>query len=250
MLLRVKNKQLTNVSIVTLKKLDKKYEIAVYPNKIYEYRHDNQVPLNTIIHSDIIYKNISTGDVCSEVDLSYLQKFINKKDVINRTEIIHYILMNGYEQKAHETFTHELDQIEKQIVDMVQPKVTYNNSYVSTETLLGFIKKVWNIKNIDPKKQISGIIKKLEEIGFERVSFKVKVDDLDIVDFYKNCYLDNSEINYNEVMKKLALKGINYVDEFYIVKSDVLPEFIDYCESKHLKYVIGKNEEVVEEEIC
>jgi len=250
MLLRTKNKQLTNVNIVTLKKLDRRYEVAIYPNKLYEYRHNNAISLDGIIHSDIIYKNISTGDICSETDLNLLRSAINSSNiekslsVSDKDELIRYILMNGHEQKAHETSMHELSSIEKQIVEIVQNKVTYNGIYVPKEILLGFIKKVWNIKNTDPKKQASSIIKKLEEIGFERISFKVKVSLLEISDFLEyakvSCKINEASLR----------SSISQADDGVLVKSDLLPDFIEYCETKGLKYVLSKNEGVEEEEIC
>lgn len=224
MLPRVKNKQLTNVSIVTLKKFGKKYELAVFPNKLYEYRHNSSVPLDTILHSENIYRNISAGDVCSEADLKL---FSSGGGAMCRADILHYILQNGYEQKAQQTSAHELSNVEKQIVDLLQNKVKYNGSYVSKETLLEFVKKVWNIRNSDPKKQVSGIIRKLEELGFERVTFKVKVDV--------------SQVEFENAIKE---------EDGVVVKSDVLPEFMDYCEGKQLKYVVIRNEEAIEEEIC
>lgn len=249
MLLREKSKQLTNVSVVTLKRQDRKYEVAVYPNKIYEFRHNPSASLNSIIHSDVIYRNISSGDVCSEQDLELLRGMIGE-DVLDRSDLIKYIVINGYEQKAHETYVYELDSIERQLVDLVQSKVTYNGSYISTQNLLEFIRKVWNIKNTDPKRQVSGIIKKLEEIGFERVSFKVKVENLDINDIFSYMCTDKQDLDYDEKIGLLLAKGISFIDGMYVVKSDALPGFINYCESKQLRYVVSKNEEVEEEEIC
>lgn len=219
MLLRETQKKLSNVSIVTLKKFGKKFELAVCPNTLCEYRRNPNTPLNSILHSENIYKNLNTGEICSESDLKLFD--------LPKIEIIHLILQNGHEQKPQETSQNELTSIERQIVDLVQSKVLYNGSYVSSDNLILFIRQVWNIKNLDPKKQVSGIIKKLEEIGFERISFKVKVDPL--------------LIEMNNVVKD---------KDFVIVKSDVLPELIDYCESREIKYVVERNEEVESEEIC
>jgi ribosome maturation protein SDO1 len=232
MLVRETNKKLANVSIITLKKFGKKFEVAVCPNKMFQYRHNVKTPLNTILHSENIYKSLATGDICSENDLSLFYEMKNQPDGNNSTninsvvDIIHFILQNGHEQKPQETSQHELSNVEKQIVDLVQSKVLYNGSYVSNENLILFIRKVWNIKNSEPKKQVSGIIKKLEEIGFERVSFKVKLE---------------GEIEMENVIK---------VEDGVIVKSDVLPDLIEYCEMKGIKYVVTRLEEVESEEIC
>lgn len=237
MFLPENQKKLTNVSIVTLKKFNKKFELAVYPNKLYEYHKNHNIPLLTILHSDKIYKSVATGEECSENDLLLLRNSINNdKSNVNSTDIIHFILQNGYEQKSYATSQHELENIEKQIVELIQNKVLYNNSYISKEQLCSFIKKVWVIKNLEPKKQIGGIIKKLVEIGFERVSFKVEV-------------ISKNFENFDEKIldKKLEFKKDG---SFFIVKSDVLPEFVEFCESKGFNCIVTKNEIVEEEEIC
>lgn len=219
MFLPENQKRLTNVSIVTLKKYGLKYELAVFPNKLYEYRHNPSVCLSSILHSEKIYRSVDSGEICSESDLSHFN--------MSHEEIIHEILLHGHEQKASATSQHELESIERQIVDLVQGKVLYNNTYVCRENLLAFIRKVWNIKNGDPKKQVSGIIKKLEEVGFKRVSFKVEVDP-SVVEF----------------------EGVEKMRDGVVVKSDLLPEFLEYCDSRGMKYVVRKHETVEEEEIC
>ncbi|ELA42523.1 uncharacterized protein VICG_00275 [Vittaforma corneae ATCC 50505] len=249
MFLPENQKKLTNVSIVALKKFDRKYEIAVYPNKLYEYRHNCKIPLSAILHSENIYRNVSTGEVCSESDLALFyssessdvdrgnsDKGFSDNRIRNKHDIIHFILQNGHEQKHSTTYQHELSNIERQIVDLIQSKVLYNNSYVSKEHLLTFIRKVWNIKNSDPKKQVSGIIKKLEEIGFERVTFKVQI-------------IDDAQ-NRGTNLDFHGFENVKKVPDGFIVKSDSLPEFIEHCESMGLKCIITRNEEVEEEEIC
>lgn len=247
MFLPENQKKLTNVSVVTLKKFGRKYELAVYPNKLYEYRHDSKTPLSTILHSENIYRNVSTGEVCSDSDLALFydsesvevdrsNKGGSSPCIRNKTDIVHFILQNGHEQKHSTTYQHELLNVERQIVDLIQSKVLYNNSYVSKEHLLAFIRKVWNIKNTDPKKQVSGIIKKLEEIGFERVTFKVQ-----IIDDTQNRV---AELDFH------GSGNVKRVPDGFIVKSDVLPEFIEQCESMGLKCIVTRNEEVEEEEIC
>lgn len=219
MFLPENNRRMTNLNVISLKMNNKKYEIGVYPNTLYEFRHNPNVDLGRIIPSDKIYKNISIGDVASESDLA---EFKMTKD-----QILKYILSNGHEQKSQITTNHELEQIEKQIVDLVQNKVKYNGIYLPKEMLLKFIKSVSNVKNIPAKKQVSHIIKKLEEIGFERVNFKIKCD-----------------------LTKINFENATISENFLIVKSDVLPDFISYAEANDIKYVIIKNEEVEEEEIC
>lgn len=223
MFLPENQKKLTNVSIVTLKRFNKKYELAVYPNKLYEYRHNNSIPLLQILHSENIFRSVVSGEVCSDADLNLFNQ--------THTQIIHNILQNGHEQKAAATNQYELGNIEKQIVDLVQSKVLYNGNYIPKDNLLVFIKRVWNIKNSDAKKQVGGIIKKLEEIGFERVRFKLKLD---------------KEV----ALKELSKLEIEIVDDGVIVKSDVLPDAIDLCDRNGIKYIVSRMDEAEEEEIC
>lgn len=220
MLTREGQKKFTNLSTVTLKQWGRKYEVAVYPNKLYEYRQDPSTPLSTILHTDQIYKNMATGDLCSSLDLAPFQ-------MDDRESIIKCILDNGHEQKAHATSQYELETVERQIVEMVQNKVLYNGHYVPAETLLGFIRGVWDIRGSNPKKQISSIIRRLEEIGFERISYRIKCD--------------TSRINFQDVQ---------LTDDGVIVKSDLLPEFLSYCDDESIQYVVEKNEEAESEEIC
>lgn len=224
MLVRERQKKLTNVCTVTLKKFNRKYEIAVYPNKLFEYRHDQTVPLTSIMHTPQIYRSVTAGDIASEQDLALFG--------LPREEIIGQILQNGHEQKAQATSQYELENAEKQIVDMVQNKVTYNGSYVQGDVLLKFIRRVWDVRPTDVKKQMSGIIRKLEEIGFERISYKVR------------CSIDEAGA------AELEAHGAQFVDGHVIVKSDVLPELVAYCDSNSIAYVIMRNEEVESEEIC
>lgn len=219
MLVREGSKKLTNVSIVALKAFNRRYEVAVYPNKLFEYRHNQDTPLSEILHTPQIYRSVATGDLASAQDLSLFN--------LSQTEIVHRILAQGHEQKAAETARHELAATEREIVDLVQHKVTYNGAYVSSDVLLGFIRSVWDVKNEDSKKQIPGIVKRLEEIGFERISYFVRCSAGD-VDF----------------------PGVEKTADGAVVRSDVLPSFVAYCESSGLKYVITKNEEVEEEEWC
>lgn len=224
MFLPENQKKLTNVSIVTLKRHNRKYELAVYPNKLYEYRHNPQTPLSTVLHSDCIFKSVATGEVCAEADLELFQ--------MPRVEVIHCILREGHEQKAAATSQHELESIEKQIVDLVQTKVLYKGRYVPKENLLDAIRKTWNIKNTDAKRQVSGIIKKLEELGFDRVRFKIRIG---------KCL---------EELEELKEIEHDVTDDGIIVRSDVLPDAIEALDRCGSKYVITKVDEVEEEIIC
>ncbi|KAI5170274.1 ribosome maturation protein SDO1 [Pancytospora epiphaga] len=222
MLIRENTKRLTNVSIITLRKYNRKYELAVYPNKLIEYRNNPSISLNSILHISQIYKSANTGDIASSADLALFE--------MPRDDIIKYILDHGYEQKASATSKYELSAIERQVLSMLQHKVTYQGTYLSIDVLSGFVKKVADIKNESAKKQLSKIIRELEKIGFERISYKVR------------CNIKEMEVPDEIEIEK--------VEGGVLVKSDLLPAFIEYCESLSIKYVVSKNEEVESEEIC
>jgi len=239
MIVREGQKKLTNVCIITLRKDKRTFELAVYPNKLFEYRNDPSVPLEEILHTNTIYKNISTGEVASEKDLEVFGRSSDSGRNSASDCIIREILDQGREQKAHETSKHELESIEKQIVDMVQTKVTYNGMYVSKDILEGFIKQVWSVKNQSTKKQaggvksqnvkkqVSSIIPRLVELGFERIWYRVRCEKAGI-----------------------QMEGVTETDGHYLVRSDVLPSFTDECEKMKVSYVVLPQEEQIEEEIC
>lgn len=219
MITRELQKKFTNISTVTLKRFGRRYELAIYPNTLYEFRTNPSMPLDEILHNKTIYKNVSTGDIASEADIALFS--------LPYDQICRVILSDGHEQKPTATTQHELQQIERQIVETLQSKLTYNGSYVPDNLLLKSIRAVSDIKNIEYKKQLTGIIKKLEQVGYERISYKVRCD--------------SHKIEYN---------GINKYEGYIIVKSDILPGLIEYCERNGIVYVIERHETVKEEEIC
>ncbi len=239
MFLPSNNKKFVNISIVTLKINGFKFELAVYPNKLYEYfNKDGNMDLNMILHSKIIYKNISRGDECSKSDLEYLQNHIRDKykiirNVDDSSELIHFILKNGYERKPSKTKDVEQKMIENQVMDILHNKVMLNKAYLNKNVLLKIVKGMWNFNNSDSaKKQATDIIRKLEKIGFERVSYIVTVEDADCVgcDEYEKYKTD--------------------IKNEYLLKRDILHNFIKECDLKGIKYSILKHEEVESEEIC
>ncbi|KAM0680360.1 hypothetical protein GINT2_001416 [Glugoides intestinalis] len=161
------------------------------------------------------------------------------KDALAKAQAVQAVLeeavrdaqAQNLEKQQPATNQYELVNVEKQIVELVQSKVLYNGSYLPPNYLLVFIKRVWVIKNSDAKKQVGGIIKKLEEIGFERVRFKLKLD---------------KEL----ALKELSKLEIEIVEDGVIVKSDVLHDAIDLCDKNGIKYTVSRMDEVEEEEIC
>ncbi|ORD98740.1 SDO1 [Hepatospora eriocheir] len=221
MFLPSNNKKLVNISIITLKVDNFTYELAVYPNKLYEYFNDTCTDYSEILHNDCIYRNISKGELCSYKEIDYLKKSKNIIDPIK------YILDNGYERKHSKTKEYEIEQIEKEVIEILSSKILYNNSLVDKDTLKTVVRGVYSYNLMNPKKQVSFIIKKLEEIGYKRVSFKVDTEKN--LDEYKEF-----EMNENS----------------YLLKGDVLHYFIEDCDKKNINFTIEKFEEVDSEDIC
>lgn len=61
MFLPENRKRLTNVCVVSLKKFGRRYEVAVYPNKLYEYRNGITPAITDIVHTDQIFSSVSKG---------------------------------------------------------------------------------------------------------------------------------------------------------------------------------------------
>ncbi|KAL6121615.1 hypothetical protein NUSPORA_01443 [Nucleospora cyclopteri] len=162
--------KIVNISVLSYKFNNSSYELAVYPNKLYEYFKHKNINLNQILHTTTVYRNISKGEKCTRQELKKLQLFIGEEN-----DLIKYILDHGYERKPLQTKAVERQQIEAEIIEIIQKKIKYNGKFVGKEMLREFIRKIYRISEINVKKQVSEIIKKLEKIGFERVKYKVKV---------------------------------------------------------------------------
>ncbi|CAD26465.1 similarity to HYPOTHETICAL PROTEINS of the UPF0023 family [Encephalitozoon cuniculi GB-M1] len=216
-------KKLVNVSIVTLKKFGRRYELAVYPNKLYEYRNGMRTPLSEILQTDTIYRSVSKGEIARQGDL----------DLFCRTheEIVREILDCGYEQKSEATRVYEQEKTEREIVQILRNKVTRGGRHLSEASLREAIGKVHNIYVGNSKKQSQEILSKLEKMGFDRVGVRVSVEMSDkVAEFVKQ----NGEIH----------------DGYVMIRSDCFPRFKDMCEKEKVRYLILRREEPEDEEIC
>lgn len=267
MFLPENQKKLTNISIVSLRRASRKYELAVFPNKLYEYRRNPSVPLGTVLQSPVIFKNVGTGELCSQRELQLLysetcrhdsnsDNSSTKDNSITEDKILEKItrkiLDEGHEQKAIETSLYELASVEKQLVDLVHEKVLLRGAHVPKELLERDIRSVWNIRNGEVRRQVGGVIKKLVEIGYDRVSYVVTVMSLDngnikrLFDHLASCISDNNSTHsacndnkYNAADNSISLT----------VKSDVLPDVLEICEKNGLKFFVYREEEAESEEL-
>lgn len=212
-------KKLTNVSVVTLKKYGKRYELAIYPNKLYEYQKGLTQDLNEIVQNQTIFKNVSKGEVCKKEDLDLFCK--------SQEEIIKEILDRGHEQKNEATRDRETLMAEREIIDLVRAKVTKGGKFLNPEEMKGWILKVHKISQGRIKKQVQEIVSKLEQAGFERVNFKIEVD-------------------FERVR---GVEGVFLKGDDVFVNSSKFPSFRRHCEENKIPYVVRREEEEEEEEI-
>ncbi|KAM0672978.1 hypothetical protein GVAV_003553 [Gurleya vavrai] len=220
-------KKLTNVSIITYKKNNKKFELALYPNKLIEYRNNNSIPLIQILHTFTIFKDVSKGEVSNKNDLKECFKNLRNED------IIYEILQFGNERVSEKTRDYLNDKRETEFVSIVMEKVTEDGRFMNPER----IKKLMKLKSfkIDAKKdvkvQANEFIKNLcEDHTFKKVAMRIEVFNDELNEKYKIFFEKD--------------KKIIYVDgeDFFGLKN--------YCKDNKFRYVILQNEEIEEEEIC
>ena len=61
--------KLTNVSVVKLKKAGKRFELACYKNKLFDYRSGSTTNLDEILQSQHVFSNVGKGLLASSADL-------------------------------------------------------------------------------------------------------------------------------------------------------------------------------------
>ncbi|KAF9513456.1 hypothetical protein BS47DRAFT_1329586 [Hydnum rufescens UP504] len=108
--------KLTNVSVVRLKKGGKRFEIACYKNKVQEWRTGVETDLDEVMQISNVFMNVSKGQVASSEDL---KKAFAKTDV---NEIVKEILKKGELQVGEKERAHDLENLWKEIANMVAEK--------------------------------------------------------------------------------------------------------------------------------
>ncbi|KAJ1679525.1 hypothetical protein EV182_001875, partial [Spiromyces aspiralis] len=108
--------QLTNVSIVRLKKGGKRFEIACYKNKVSEWRSGVEKDLSEVLQVEQIFTNVSKGQVAKHEDL------VKVFNTDNAEEIIMQILKKGEQQVSEKERGHKLDEISRDIATTIAEK--------------------------------------------------------------------------------------------------------------------------------
>lgn len=247
MFLPENNFKFINLSIITFKYKTYTYEIACFPNKLFEYYKTPTLDFLLkhrieLLQSENIYKNISKGELCSVNELNELKKIANidsvKENNIN-LYLIQWIINNGYERKNKETKDYEIEQIKMAIANILLTKITYQNKYLTIDQMIKIIKDYHIVDYKSPKKQAGEIMKQLEMIeGYERCKFKIVIENglkyKQFDQYYFNYFVEANDDNVT-----------------YEVPSNKIPEIVNICIDLKLDYFINKYEEEEEsEEIC
>ncbi|SCM05483.1 ribosome maturation protein SBDS, putative [Plasmodium chabaudi chabaudi] len=135
----------TNVAIVKYKHKGNKFEIACYKNKIIDWKNGNELNIDDVLQSHLIFTNISKGEIAKK---SQLNSCFNSDD---NYEICKTILEKGTLQISNRERTILKEKMYKDIIEMlhemsVNPQTGYP---LSTNMIESMIKNVGYSINID-----------------------------------------------------------------------------------------------------
>ncbi|KAJ1922250.1 hypothetical protein H4219_000112 [Mycoemilia scoparia] len=168
--------QLTNVSIVRLKKGGKRFEIACYKNKVSEWRSGVEKDLSEVLQIEQIFTNVSKGQVANQEDL--VKQF--KTD--DTEKIMMEILRKGEQQVSQKERGHKLDEISRDIATIIAEKCVNPNT--KRAYTVNIIEKAisdlhYSVNpNKSTKQQALDVIKQLQAknlIPIERAQMRVRL---------------------------------------------------------------------------
>ncbi|XP_076165725.1 SBDS ribosome maturation factor [Ptiloglossa arizonensis] len=108
--------RLTNVAVVRMKKLGKRFEIACYRNKVISWRNKLEKDIDEVLQTHTVFINVSKGQVAKKEDL------IKAFGMDNQTEICKEILTKGELQVSDKERHSALDSMFKDIATTVADK--------------------------------------------------------------------------------------------------------------------------------
>lgn len=167
-------KKLTNVSVVSYRPRKTTYELAVYPNKLYEYRRDRRVPLDEILHIQSIFNDVGRGALSKREDV---ERDLSKDNL----EAIRLILDRGAEQRGRKTREYEHGNVRKEVWGHLGKRLRLKSGKaLAQEEAEALIKRVgYNIKEgREAKVQANDIIKRAMEADlgdYRRATMAVKI---------------------------------------------------------------------------
>ncbi|KCZ76591.1 hypothetical protein H311_02407, partial [Anncaliia algerae PRA109] len=160
-------KKYTNVSVVSLRKYGNRYEVAIQPNKLNDYRN-KKIELDDVLLSKNIFMNVSKAEICPDDLLIMFHK--------SKEEIIIEILNYGTEQKASKTRNAEIRQTENEIIALLQRKLLFQGKFLSVHYLKKIVSSI-SIEQGNSKVQAQEIIRKLIPLGFKKLEMRIKLSD-------------------------------------------------------------------------
>ncbi|KAF8462062.1 SBDS protein C-terminal domain-containing protein [Kalaharituber pfeilii] len=108
--------KLTNVSIVRIKRLKKRFELACYKNKVLEYRSGTEKDLDEVLQIPQVFSNVSKGAVAPTADLRKAFPGMTNE------EIILEILKKGELQVGEKERERELEMLKAEVYGLVAGK--------------------------------------------------------------------------------------------------------------------------------
>lgn len=149
-----------------------------------------------------------------------------------RSEIIKEILESGVEQKDIKTRSFELKQTEIEIVNFVQGKVLKGGRHLSADA----VKKLLHGMNIEvgnSKIQAQRIVRKLVEMGYEKVRMTIEV---------------HGEENVAVLVERFGAEKVSAC--VLKVNTDVYPDLQIFCAENAVRFRILHEEEEGCEDVC
>lgn len=104
---------LTNVAVVKLKKQNKVFELACYPNKIAEWRAKQETDIGQVLQIEQIFSDVERGITASNKDL---KKFGNN---MSRDDVIIEILNKGEFQMSETERDDKLEKVKLDIANII-----------------------------------------------------------------------------------------------------------------------------------
>ncbi|KCZ79828.1 hypothetical protein H312_02769 [Anncaliia algerae PRA339] len=212
-------KKYTNVSVVSLRKYGNRYEVAIQPNKLNDYRN-KKIELDDVLLSKNIFMNVSKAEICPDDLLIMFHK--------SKEEIIIEILNYGTEQKASKTRNAEIRQTENEIIALLQRKLLFQGKFLSVHYLKKIVSSI-SIEQGNPKVQAQEIIRKLIPLGFKKLEMRIKLSD--------------------KIPNITELFDCRIEGEVIFISSDDFPNFRSYCDENSVKFIILESVDIEDEVI-
>ncbi|KRH94147.1 putative exosome subunit [Pseudoloma neurophilia] len=219
-------KKLVNVSVISLKLNDMIFEVPIYPNMLQSYLK-TLVKLEDIMVINRIYKNVSKGEVQTDLNINLLPGN-------NLDEKIDYILRNGIEKEDDLTRKIQTDKKLRKIALILSKKLKYKNRRVAFDRALELAKK-FSIQG-DTKLLANQIIREIvkNDSDYDTEKYLISIDSTDYH-------------NLDDILDTIPEKS---VDGFHRVDGEQLNRIRTYCDENKIRYTLEYESDCEDEIIC